>query len=92
MRRGRHIPLRTCMGCGKSDVQRRMLRIVCTTGGGLRVDPDRLRTGRGGYLHQVPACWTAFARRKGSVRSLRTTIERGSRLALVAALQGNIGE
>jgi len=84
-RRG-HVPKRTCLGCGMTDSQAALLRIV-RDGSGLGVDFDRRLGGRGGYLHPNADCWAGFARRKGTVRSLRAAIDRPARAALVAQLQ-----
>lgn len=79
--------MRTCLGCGTTDPQRALLRIVRAGSGGLAVDSDRRLGGRGGYLHPNADCWAGFARRKGPVRSLRAAVDRPARAALVAQLQ-----
>jgi len=84
--------MRTCMGCGTVDAQRAMLRIVRAGAGTLSVDVARRAGGRGGYLHPHPECWLRFARRKGAVRSLRASVDRSVRAALVADLQSRAGE
>lgn len=89
-RRG-HVPIRTCLGCGAVDPQQTLLRVVRADGGALGVDAERRAGGRGGYLHPRPACWARFARRKGSLRSLRATVDRAARAALVEQLQIRVG-
>jgi predicted RNA-binding protein YlxR (DUF448 family) len=81
-----HVSMRTCLGCGARDPQRALWRIVRDDGGGLRPDVERRLGGRGGYLHPRPDCWGRFARRKGLVRSLRASVDRPARAALVAQL------
>ena len=89
-RRGR-VPMRTCLGCGAIDPQQTLLRVVRTDGRSLGVDAERRAGGRGGYLHLRPECWARFARRKGSVRSLRAPVDRATRAALVALLESRVG-
>ena len=80
-----HGPMRTCTGCGGRAPRRTLLRFVAA-GGGLEFDERRRAPGRGAYLHDGPDCWTAFARRRGPVRSLRLTPARPERERLVAML------
>ncbi|MGH7787942.1 MAG: YlxR family protein [Candidatus Binatia bacterium] len=86
MSRGQHIPMRTCLGCGSNAPQAELLRIAREPSGALRIDAQRRAGGRGGYLHPQPECWTRFAQRKGPVRSLRVSIDRPQRAALIAEL------
>ena len=80
-----HEPVRTCVGCGGRAPQRALLRFA---GGpaGLHLDGRRRAPGRGAYLHASPECWRAFTRRRGPVRSLRSTPAPAERAALVAML------
>lgn len=79
-------PIRKCVGCGQRALQRDLLRMAMGPDG-LALDPPRRRApGRGAYLHEQPACWSAFARRRGPVRSLRRTPSVEERTRLVAAL------
>jgi hypothetical protein len=79
------IPIRTCVGCGSRAPQPELMRFV-SAGTGLAWDPGHRAPGRGAYLHPQPACWDAFVRRRGAVRSLRATPARAERERLVAAL------
>lgn len=92
MTRPVHIPIRTCMGCGAREPQSALLRIVLDPTAGLRVDAQRRARGRGGYLHPLPECWTRFSRRKGPLRSLRASVDRAAREALLTALRPHAGE
>jgi len=78
-------PIRTCVGCGAREAQARLRRFVATADG-LRADGRRRAPGRGAYLHCDPACWTAFTRRRGAVRSLRVSPTPADRERLVATL------
>jgi predicted RNA-binding protein YlxR (DUF448 family) len=79
------------MGCGGSAPQRELLRIV-RDGADLRADTARRLGGRGGYLHHQTACWARFAQRKGALRSLRASVDRVTRAALLATLTRDAGE
>lgn len=92
MRRPLHVPIRTCMGCGAAAPQAGLLRVVRTADGALQLDAARRAGGRGGYLHRSRDCWDRFATRKGPLRSLRATVDRPIRAALVAALLMDAGE
>jgi hypothetical protein len=77
-----HTPIRTCTGCGGRAPQTALLRFVATPAG-LALDVRRRAPGRGGYLHPGPACCQEFLRRKPPLRSLRRSVDRAARLALV---------
>lgn len=78
-------PTRTCVGCGQRAAQPLLQRFVLQAGG-LVLDGGRRAPGRGGYLHDDPACWRQFTRRRGPVRSLRAPVERAAREALTTVL------
>jgi predicted RNA-binding protein YlxR (DUF448 family) len=80
------------MGCGVSAPQIGLLRVVRSADGALQLDTTRRAGGRGGYLHRSRECWDRFAGRKGMLRSLRATIDRPARAALIAELQPDAGE
>ena len=79
-------PIRSCVGCGQRAAQGTLVRFV-TVDTGLALDgPGGRRPGRGAYLHRAPSCWSAFGRRRGPVRSLRTTPGAAQREQLVDTL------
>jgi len=55
----KHIPQRTCVGCGQVQGKREMVRVVRTPQGQVEVDPTGKRNGRGAYVHQIRSCWEA---------------------------------
>ena len=81
----RPVAMRTCVGCGERAPQAELLRFTAAPAG-LRPDAVRRAPGRGAYLHRAPACWAAFARRRGPVRSLRLTPGHPERERLLAQL------
>jgi len=56
VKRVKHVPQRTCIGCRTVLAKRELIRIVRTPEGVL-VDPTGKRAGRGAYLHDRRACW-----------------------------------
>ena len=55
----KHVPQRTCVGCGQVQGKREMVRVVRTPQGQVQVDPTGKRNGRGAYVHQTRSCWEA---------------------------------
>ena len=80
------IPVRSCIGCGQRGPQDALVRLTWRDET-LRRDGSRRGAGRGGYLHERPACWDAFVVRRGPVRSFRAAVPRATREALVRELR-----
>lgn len=73
LKRVKHIPQRTCVGCRQVLPKRNLIRIV-RTDNRVVVDPTGKQAGRGAYLHDEKSCWVKAL--KGSLASaLHTTIE-----------------
>jgi uncharacterized protein len=68
-------PARTCAGCRERDAKARLLRLVRTPGGVVRVDGGGSSPGRGAYVHRRADCVAALGR-GGLVRALRTGLTR----------------
>ncbi|MBI3785665.1 MAG: DUF448 domain-containing protein [Deltaproteobacteria bacterium] len=88
MRLLEHVPLRTCLGCGKRATKGTLIRFTRPAGGTLQLGLDAA-TGRGGYIHRDQACWRQFATRKGLLRSLRCNVDRPERVALIEQITQN---
>ena len=56
VKRVKHVPQRTCVGCRTVLAKRELIRIV-RTADGVQVDPGGKLAGRGAYLHDRRACW-----------------------------------
>jgi len=56
VKRVKHVPQRTCVGCRTVLPKRSLIRIVRTTEGA-QVDPGGKQPGRGAYLHDRRSCW-----------------------------------
>ena len=60
MAKNKHIPLRTCVSCGKKTAKRELLRIVATPSVGIVVDSSGRVNGRGAYVCRDGDCgWPA---------------------------------
>ena len=56
VKRVRHIPQRTCVGCRETLPKRTLTRIV-RTAERVEIDPTGKLAGRGAYLHNKRSCW-----------------------------------
>ena len=56
VRRVKHVPQRTCVGCRETLAKRSLIRVVRTEQG-VRIDPGGKVAGRGAYLHDRRSCW-----------------------------------
>jgi uncharacterized protein len=56
VKRVKHVPQRTCVGCRTVLAKRQLIRVVRTAEGVL-VDPTGKLAGRGAYLHDRRICW-----------------------------------
>ncbi|MBM6404693.1 YlxR family protein [Phycicoccus sp. CSK15P-2] len=70
-------PLRTCIGCRRTDSRSALLRVVLgqgETGPTAVPDPGRRRPGRGAWLHPDVTCLDLAVRRKAFGRALRSSV------------------
>ena len=56
LRKQKHVPQRTCVGCREILPKRSLIRIVRSPDG-VRIDPGGKMPGRGAYLHDRRSCW-----------------------------------
>jgi predicted RNA-binding protein YlxR (DUF448 family) len=56
VKRPKHIPQRTCVGCRETLPKRSLVRVVRRLEG-VQVDPTGKLAGRGAYLHDRRSCW-----------------------------------
>ncbi len=56
VKRPKHIPQRTCVGCRTILPKRSMIRLVRQPEG-VQIDPTGKMAGRGAYLHNLRSCW-----------------------------------
>ena len=82
--RPKHVPQRTCVGCGTVTAKRVLVRIVRGPDGEVRPDLTGKAPGRGTYLHAIRSCWDTGVKKKRLERSLNVTLTPASREALSA--------
>jgi hypothetical protein len=56
VKRVKHVPQRTCVGCREILAKRTLTRIV-RTADGVKIDLTGKLAGRGAYLHNKRSCW-----------------------------------
>jgi predicted RNA-binding protein YlxR (DUF448 family) len=69
-----HVPERTCVGCRDAAPKADLLRLVRSSSGLVRVDPDGRAPGRGAYVHRSETCVDLALRRGALARALRTSV------------------
>lgn len=77
----KHVPQRTCVGCGEVQGKREMVRVVRTPEGRVEVDLTGKRNGRGAYIHRARACWAAALEGR-LAHALKVTLLAEDRLSL----------
>ena len=91
--RPKHVPVRMCIACRRSDAKRGLFRLVRDAEGRVSVDPTGKRAGRGAYLCHDPACWDQALKRRGLERALRVeTLDPEDRAALEEIARGLVNE
>ena len=83
----KHVPVRTCTGCGAKDNKRQLVRIVRTPAGNVEVDPTGRKAGRGAYLCTRLSCWEQALGKGRLERALHTSIPREERDVLLTCAQ-----
>lgn len=68
------ISVRTCIGCKNTRPKNKLIRIVRTPEGKVRVDPSGKSSGRGAYFCPVADCFAAAVKRKQIDKSLKTSV------------------
>lgn len=71
MAKAKHIPVRTCVGCGEKKAKPELLRIVRGIDGGIFLDPSGKKSGRGAYICFNLNCLEKALKKKAIQRSLR---------------------
>lgn len=82
----KHVPIRTCVGCGQRIPKGELRRIVMVDGA-LRVDKEHRLPGRGAYLCPETACISSLLKKKGKLSySLRVSVPRAAEDAFLMGL------
>ena len=72
---GKHIPLRTCVGCRATKPKRTLARIVRTAEGHIAIDTTGKARGRGAYLCPKSACARRALKAGTLNRALRSNVD-----------------
>ncbi len=79
----KRIPQRTCVACGRVRPKRELIRLVRIADGGVEVDSDGRKAGRGAYLCPAGDCWVVGLKEGRLEHSLRTAIAADNREQLI---------
>lgn len=72
--RRKHVPQRTCVGCGETRSKRELTRIVRMPDGTVDIDPTGKKPGRGAYLCKRVRCWEQALTKGAISRALGVAI------------------
>lgn len=85
IKKPRHIPQRTCVGCRQVLAKRKLIRLV-RTDEEVCIDLSGKLPGRGAYLHDRKSCWSNGL--KGRLeKALKTTIQEQNRVVLQSFME-----
>lgn len=84
----KHIPIRTCVGCGRKTAKGDVIRVVRLPSGKMEVDPTGRKPGRGSYLCSALQCWEVALKKGRLQRALRGTLASEDRASLLKYAQG----
>ena len=79
----KHIPVRTCCGCGRKGGKREMVRIVRSSEGSISVDTTGKAAGRGAYLCEAVSCGEVGVNQNRLAHRLNTTMDPNQRTKLL---------
>lgn len=80
--RPKHVPLRTCIACRQGEAKRKLVRIVRTPGGEVRVDSTGKLSGRGAYLCPNRSCWDLALKKRIIEHALHAALTPEARVSL----------
>ncbi len=79
----KHVPQRTCVACRRVKDKRQLVRLVRLADGGIEVDSDGGKAGRGAYICRLPRCWQSGLVAGRLEHALRTSLTRENRERLI---------
>ena len=79
----RHIPQRTCVACRKGRPKRELVRVVRIFDGGVEVDTNGRKAGRGAYLCRARQCWEIGLKGNRLEHALRVSLTQDNREQLI---------
>jgi predicted RNA-binding protein YlxR (DUF448 family) len=74
--KGKHIPLRTCIGCGEKKPKRELLRIVRGENNSIFYDPTGKASGRGAYICPKIECLELAIKKRAFSHALKCEISK----------------
>ena len=83
-KKGRHVPQRSCVACGRKLDKRQLVRVVRTPEGAVMADPTGKAAGRGAYMCWSTDCWTLAVTKGGLERSLKVNLSSEDEARLMA--------
>jgi predicted RNA-binding protein YlxR (DUF448 family) len=83
----RHVPLRSCVVCGKKTAKRELIRIVATPQGAMEVDPTGRLPGRGAYVCADGNCAQGALRRSRIDYALRKKLSNDDWTRVTSAIE-----
>ncbi|MDI6868469.1 MAG: YlxR family protein [Coprothermobacterota bacterium] len=86
--KGKHIPMRTCVGCGSAFPKKELLRIALTPEKELKFDPTGKLPGRGFYICPKSDCLERAIKNKNWAKKFNLVPGQD----LISALKEAIGE
>ncbi len=72
--RPKHVPMRTCLGCGTVAPKASLIRVVRSPGGDVVADPSGKKPGRGAYLCPDRSCWQQAVSKRRLEKSLQVRL------------------
>ncbi|MCJ7763574.1 MAG: YlxR family protein [Dehalococcoidales bacterium] len=70
----KHLPQRTCIACRVTREKRELIRLVRVSDGGVEVDENGKKVGRGAYLCREQNCWQEGLKGGRLEHALRTNL------------------
>ena len=71
----KHIPIRTCIGCGKKDDKSNLYKIVKTKDNQIFLDSTQKSDGRGAYICKNISCFEKMTKKHKLDKHYRTHIK-----------------
>lgn len=84
--RPKHVPERTCIGCGRSRPKRELVRLVRGPDGRVSVDETGKAHGRGAYIGPARECLRRALERGAVERAFKAPLDPSDRAGLEAAM------
>ena len=81
----KHVPERTCLACRQVKAKKELVRLVRSPTGGLEIDTDGKKAGRGAYLCSSVKCWELGLKGNRIEHALKISLAASARDQLMKA-------